>query len=95
MTISEDQGEALILACRADVASHAESAPLSIPGLDPAARYKVSLPTPWPQIAARRLADPNLWREGRVFDANCLCEAGISLPLSDPQTAWLLHLTRI
>ena len=95
MTISEDQGEALILACRADVASHAESAPLSIPGLDPAARYKVSLPTPWPQIAARRLADPNLWREGRVFDATSLGDAGLSLPLSDPQTAWLLHLTRI
>lgn len=95
MTISEDQGEALVLACRTDVAVHAESAPFAIPGLDPAARYKVSLPTPWPQIAARRLAEPHLWRDGRVFDADSLVETGLALPLSDPQTAWLIHLIRL
>jgi alpha-galactosidase len=95
MTIAKDQGEALVLACRAEVAAQADSAPLMIPGLDAAARYRVSLLAPWPQIAARRLADPHLWREGRVFDAASLSEVGLALPLSDPQTAWLLHLTRI
>lgn len=95
MTVSNDQGEAIVLACRVGVGTHGQSAPLTIPGLDPSARYRVSLPAPWPQIAARRLADPDLWREGRVFEAVHLSETGLALPLSDPQTAWLLHLSRV
>jgi hypothetical protein len=39
--------------------------------------------------------DTEAWPGGRTFSARVLEETGLSLPLADPQTAWLIHLARI
>lgn len=93
--VSNNADEALALVCRTEVAIHAEAAPIRFPGLDRTAKYRVTLPHPWPEIAKRRLHDTEAWLGGRTFSARVLEETGLRLPLSDPQTAWLIHLARI
>jgi len=93
--VSTSTDEALALVCRTDVADRAESAPVRFPGIDQAARYRATLPDPWPEIAQRRLNDPEAWRRGRVFSGEVLGEVGLRLPLSDPETAWLIHLKKL
>jgi alpha-galactosidase len=94
LVISDDRTEALLLACRVHLAAHPDSAPVVIPGLAEGARYRVELLPPWPAISSRRLADQEIWLHGREFDAFTLTDVGLALPLSDPQTAWLVHLVR-
>ena len=93
--VSNDADEALALVCRTEVSRHAHAAPIRFPGLDRAARYRITLPEPWPEIAKRRIPDPEAWRSGQTFSARVLEETGLSLPVADPQTAWLIHLARI
>lgn len=95
ISLSPDGGEALCLICRSDTAPEAEAAPVMIPGLATSASYRITLPEPWPAIASRRLHDPAAWRRGRVISADILSQAGLRLPLSDPMTAWLVHLERV
>jgi alpha-galactosidase len=64
------------------------------PGLDPAASYRVQLLQPWPKRAARSLAQPAIWEEGIELSGRSLAQSGISLPLSQPETAWLVLLER-
>ena len=93
--VSNDADEALALVCRTEVSRHAHAAPIRFPGLDRTARYRITLPEPWPEIAKRRIPDPEAWRSGQTFSARVLEETGLSLPIADPQTAWLIHLARI
>jgi len=93
--VSQDRNEALVLAARAEPAAVPASAPVRIPGLDRTARYLTRLQRPWPAHAARRMRDPNAWEDGQVFTGAALSETGLSLPLSDAMTAWLIHLTRV
>jgi alpha-galactosidase len=95
MALARDGSEAWLLACRAGVAPHAISAPLRIPGLDDGALYRVVLLAPWPRHAARKLADPETWRAGRVLSGAALARSGLALPLADPETAWLVRLERV
>jgi alpha-galactosidase len=95
MCISERGEEALVLACRTGVAPRAEAAPVRLPGLDPGSRYRLKLPEPWPTIAQRRLHDADGWRAGLELGGDALGEVGIRLPLTDPETAWLIHLQRL
>lgn len=94
LCVSDGRNEALALVCRAGVAGHAEAAPIRFPGLDPAGCYRVTLPEPWPNIARQRLRDPANWLAGRILTGDVLAEIGLRLPLSDPQTAWLVHFQR-
>jgi len=93
--ISASTDEALALVCRTGVADRAESAPVRFPSLAQGARYRITLPDPWPDIAQRRMNDPEAWRSGRTFSGQVLGETGLRLPLSDPLAAWLIHLQRV
>jgi alpha-galactosidase len=95
LVVSQDGGEALALLARTNMAAAAVGHPLRLPGLVAEASYRLTLPEPWPTLAARKLADPQNWREGRVLNGALLAEVGIALPLIDPETAWLVHLTRV
>jgi alpha-galactosidase len=95
MSLAPNGAEALALLVRAQAAAPPTSAPVRFPGLDPAARYAVTLPEPWPKLAGRRLKDGETWRGERVFDGAVLVQAGLRLPLADPETAWLAHFRRL
>lgn len=95
MVVSADGAEALALLARADMAAAAVGHPVRLPGLAQDADYQITLPEPWPTLAARKLGDPDGWRAGRVVSGALLAEVGLALPLIDPETAWLVHLTRV
>jgi alpha-galactosidase len=65
------------------------------PGLDVGASYRVRLLKPWPKMAARSVAQPEKWEDGITLTGRSLAQSGISLPLSQPETAWLLLLERL
>ncbi len=92
--ISNDRTEALVLACQTAVAENGLSAPLTIPGLDSAATYRVRLVEPWPAVVARLTEQLIGLKDGLTFRGAALTSVGLRLPLSDPETAWLIHIQR-
>lgn len=86
---------ALALVTRHDFARDFESAPVRLEGLEPARQYRVSLPEPWPEWAARYLATPERWRSGFVLSGRALADGGLALPLRHPATAWLIALEAV
>lgn len=86
---------ALGLVTREDFARDFEAAPVRFEGLEPARRYRVSLPEPWPEWAARYLATPERWRSGVLMSGRALADGGLALPLRHPATAWLVALEAV
>ncbi|MCL9999568.1 MAG: alpha-galactosidase [Erythrobacter sp.] len=72
-----------------------DAAPVRLAGLEPEARYRVTLPEPWPPRAKHYLANPDVWREGLVLSGTALMTQGLALPLTHPETAWLVALERL
>jgi alpha-galactosidase len=72
-----------------------DAAPVRLAGLEPKARYRVTLPEPWPPKARHYLADPESWREGLTLSSTALMTHGLALPLTHPETAWLIALEKI
>ncbi|HEV2568637.1 alpha-galactosidase [Sphingomonas sp.] len=64
--------------------------PVRLTGLDPRRQHRVRLTEPWPAKASRYLPAPDLWREGIVLTGTALAEIGLALPLTHPETAWLI-----
>lgn len=89
------QGRALAIAAQTGLAADFQAAPVRLKGLDPAARYRVTLPLPWPERAARYLPDKRRWRDGFVLSGAALMAQGLALPLIHPETAWLVTLEKI
>ena len=93
--VATDRSEALVLVQQIGALPHSSPAPVRIPGLDPSARYRVTLVPP---LTQRQLQDLNrrpVWlADGLVMDGVTLAEAGVRLPLH-PETTLLLHLRRI
>ena len=73
-------------------AQNFEVPPVRLTGLEPLQRYKIKLIEPWPELAARRLANPDRWRDGMVLSGQVLAVAGLALPLTLPETAWLISV---
>ncbi|MEQ1547673.1 MAG: alpha-galactosidase [Chakrabartia sp.] len=67
-------------------------APITLPGLVADASYRVKCLEPWSTKAARYVANANLWREGVVMTGHALAMSGLALPLTHPETAWLLSV---
>ncbi|WP_285711451.1 alpha-galactosidase [Erythrobacter oryzae] len=72
-----------------------DAAPVRLAGLDPEARYRVTLPEPWPPRARHYLAVPERWRDGLVLSGTALMGQGLALPLTHPETAWLIALEKL
>ncbi len=72
-----------------------DAAPVRLAGLDPEARYRVTLPEPWPFKAKHYLANPDQWRTGITLSGTALMAQGLALPLTHPETAWLIALEKI
>ena len=93
MVTHEDK--ALVLAAQTAFSPVFDAAPLRLAGLEPQARYRVTLPEPWPPKARHYLADPDQWRSGITLSGTALMAQGLALPLTHPETAWLIALERL
>lgn len=89
------EGRALALAAQTAFSPVFDAAPLRLAGLEPQARYRVTLPDPWPPRARHYLANPDAWREGLTLSGAVLMGHGLALPLTHPETAWLIALERL
>lgn len=85
------ESRSLALIAQTRFAQHFESEPVRFAGLQPEQRYRVRLPEPWPDMAARYLAAPQSWREGVILSGAALMQAGVALPLRHPGCAWLIE----
>jgi alpha-galactosidase len=72
-----------------------DAAPVRLAGLEPQACYHVTLPEPWPPKARHYLANPDAWRTGLTLSGAALMTQGLALPLTHPETAWLIALERL
>ena len=93
MVSDGERGLALVAQCA--FAPSFSAAPIRFPGLDPEARYRVTLPEPWPKKASRYLVERSGWREGRTLTGQALRDIGLALPLTHPETAWLVAIERM
>lgn len=89
------EGKALALAAQTAFSPVFDAAPVRLAGLDPQARYRITLPEPWPPKARHYLASSEGWREGLVLTGTALMTQGLALPLTHPETAWLIALEKI
>jgi alpha-galactosidase len=89
------EGKALALAAQTAFSPVFDAAPLRLAGLDPQGRYRVTLPDPWPSRAKHYLANPDAWRDGLTLSGAALMGQGLALPLTHPETAWLIALETI
>jgi alpha-galactosidase len=94
MMVTHDD-KALALAAQTAFSPLFDAAPLRLEGLDPSARYRVTLPAPWPAKARHYLAHPDRWHAGLVLSGAALMGQGLALPLTHPETAWLIALERL
>jgi alpha-galactosidase len=86
---------ALALAAQTTFSPVFDAAPVRLAGLEPKARYRVTLPEPWPPRAKHYLANPDAWRDGLILSGAALMAQGLALPLTHPETAWLIALERL
>lgn len=93
MAVHDDK--ALALAAQTAFSPVFDAAPVRLAGLDPQARYRVTLPEPWPPKAQHYLANPEAWRTGITLSGAALMAQGIALPLTHPETAWLIALEKM
>jgi alpha-galactosidase len=89
------ENKALALAAQTAFSPVFDAVPLRLAGLDPAAGYRVTLPEPWPPKARHYLANADAWREGLTLSGAALMTHGLALPLTHPETAWLIALERL
>jgi alpha-galactosidase len=87
--------KALALVAQTAFAPVFDAAPVRLAGLDRQARYRVTLPEPWPPKARHYLANPEQWRDGLVLSGAALMNHGLALPLTHPETAWAIALKRL
>lgn len=90
-----DKGKALAVALQTTFASEFDAAPVRLKGLNPQACYRITLPLPWPSHAARYLPGKRTWRDGFEMSGQALMTQGLALPLTHPETAWVIALEKV
>ena len=89
------QERALALVTQTGFSASFDAAPILLAGLDPVARYRVTLAEPWPKKASQYLFAPDRWRDGLILTGRALLTQGIALPLTHPETAWVIALEKV
>jgi alpha-galactosidase len=88
-------GTALAIAAQTGFSPEFDAAPVRLRGLEPEAVYRVTLPLPWSERGARYLPNKRMWRDGFALSGQALMTQGLALPLTHPETAWLIALERL
>jgi alpha-galactosidase len=87
--------KALAVAAQTTFSPVFDAAPLRLNGLEANARYRVTLPRPWPGKAALYLNDWQAWEAGLTLSGTALMTQGLALPLTHPETAWAIALEKL
>lgn len=85
-----DGARGLALLAQTGLADDYDVPPVRLAGLEPDARYRVRLLKPWPRKASGYLAHAERWAQGMELGGRVLAEHGLALPLTHPETAWLV-----
>ncbi|MBC7504695.1 MAG: GH36 C-terminal domain-containing protein, partial [Sandarakinorhabdus sp.] len=88
-----DGARALALIASTGFAADYHVEPVRLTGLDAMARYRVRLLEPGRRD--RLMPDADLWCTVFRLSGRALAETGLHLPLSLPDTAWLVALDRV
>jgi len=89
-----DRSEALVSYAQLTTGMSLTPAPLRMPGLDPARTYRVERLAIPDGGRARMRVPPGWWAEGRIhLTGRQLAVHGVQLPVLNPESAVLLHLT--
>lgn len=94
IALARDCGQALAIAARTGFSDDFNAAHVRLPGLDPSALYMVQLIEPWPDKARRYLPNASRWRAGFILSGAYLASDGLALPLTHPETAWLIGIEK-
>ncbi|MEM6585765.1 MAG: alpha-galactosidase, partial [Pseudomonadota bacterium] len=89
------EGKGLALVAQTGFSLDFDAASMRFPGLDPDTFYRVRLLEPWPTRPSLYLAYPEAAREGLTLSGRALATHGLALPLTRPETAWLISLETI
>jgi alpha-galactosidase len=92
--IAVSNGEAIAFVAQNVFAKNFNVAPVRLKGLEPDAYYCVKLPKPWPAKASQYLADREHWDGDLVLSGQALMQQGLALPLTHPESAWIITLER-
>ncbi len=87
--------QSLALVVQTHFSAEFDAAPVRLTEVDPESRYRVKLAKPWPAKASIYLANPDQWSHGLVLSGQSLRSQGLALPLSHPETAWLISLEKL
>lgn len=89
-----DRSEALVVVAQLRTAMSLQPDPLRLPGLDPDARYRVTLAAPAGGVHGPARHQPEWTRTGLVVSGRQLAAHGLQLPALHPETAVVVHLQR-
>jgi alpha-galactosidase len=87
--------KAIALAAQTQFSDNYNAPPILLSGLPKEQRFCVRLLRPWRTGAEHRLNDAIAWERGVELSGYALAEIGLALPLTLPETAWLISLERI
>ena len=86
---------AIAFAAQTQFAPDFNVAPIRLKGLQANANYRIKMAKPWPQKASQYLANPTPMEFGMILSGQALMENGLALPLTHPETAWIITLERV
>ncbi|MFJ4253993.1 alpha-galactosidase [Microbacterium sp. NPDC090003] len=93
--VSHDRSEAVFAWVRTETSATAQSPRVPIPGLDPAATYRVRVRDEIGGAHRHQVADPAWAAAGDLIVTGAVLAQGLPLPVLNPGNALLLHLTRV
>jgi alpha-galactosidase len=92
--VSADRGEAVFAWVRTETSATAHTPRVPIPGLDPAATYRVRVRDEIGTAHRHQVADPAWLTASDLTVTGAVLAQGLPLPVLNPGNALLLHLTR-
>ena len=93
--IAQDASRAIFAWVRVATSSSASTPRVPLPGLDPDARYQVTVREDLGKASRHEVADPAWMAGSPVLSGRALAVAGLPLPLLDPGHGLLLEVTRV
>ncbi|MEN9504442.1 MAG: hypothetical protein RI958_368 [Actinomycetota bacterium] len=90
-----DRSEALVAVAQLRTAGSLTPAPLRLPGLEPESAYRIGRVAPFGAVRGPARRQPAWLNDGIVMTGRQLAAHGLQLPSMHPESALVLHATRV